>query len=549
MKKLIYTATFLAVFGISQAQEVTSFAGQENSDPYSNFDNTTADAANAYFFDPEGLAFDPNGNLYITERNKVRLMIGDKVYNRSGYVGNPSFSQGFADGANTAARYYAPTGIVCASNGEAYVVDSENHAIRKLSAFTSIGVVQQASTFAGAKTTGQVGGVGTPGDANGNGTNARFNIPKGIAMDATGTMYVTDWYNSIVRKVDASGNVTTIAGNSGVQGSKDGQGTGAEFNSPYGVVVLDNQNILVTDQVNCNIRKINTVNGTVTTLTGKSGTSRHKDGTLAEATFIQPKGIAILDGLIYVCDYTSIRVIDLSAGTVSTLAGNPAVQGNVNGNGSSARFGHLAGITVLDDALYVTDVEYHVIKKVTIDNLTPRANFSASKQNLLINEQTVLTDESAGKLPLTYQWSILRSGGAGNYTLISGDETSESLTLSFPTTGFYDVELTVSNDYGQSTLKKEGFFSVSTTGSVAENESNHIKLWPVPAGESIYLEMDFPLSGAVQIEVYDLQGRLVDQNSFDMMPQSLEIQSLKSGQYFLVIKADNFRGYRKFSKI
>lgn len=549
MKHFIYTSTLLASFAFCQAQIVSSFAGQENSDPYSNFNNATADATDAYFFDPEGLAFDPNGNLYITERNKVRLMIGNKIYNRSGYVGNPSFSQGYADGANTAARYYVPTGIVCASNGDAFIVDSENHAIRKLSAFTSLGVVQQASTFAGAKTTGQVGGVGTPGDANGNGTNARFNIPKGIAMDATGTMYVTDWYNSLVRKVDASGNVTTIAGKSGVQGSKDGQGAGAELNSPYGVMVLDNQNILVTDQVNCNIRKINTVNGTVTTLTGKAGASRHKDGTLAEATFIQPKGIAMLDGLIYVCDYTTVRVIDLDAGTVSTLAGNPSSQGNVNGTGNAARFGHLAGITVREDALYVTDVEYHVIKKVTIDNLSPRASFSASKQNLLINEQTILTDESAGKKPLTYQWSIVRSGGMGNYTLISGDETSESLTLSFPSTGFYDVELTVSNDYGQNSTKKEGFFSVSTTGNVAESESKHITLYPVPAGDLLNLNLDIQITGSVEIEIYDLQGRLVENNDFDLIPNSLDIQDLKSGQYFLVIKADDFKGYRKFSKM
>jgi hypothetical protein len=550
MKHIFTSLMLVTTLSFAHAQQVSTFAGKVNSDPNSNFNNATASASDAYFYDPEGLAFDPNGNLYITERNKVRLMIGNQVYNRSGFVGNPSFSQGFADGAATAGRYFRPTGAVCASNGDAYIVDSENHAIRKINAFTALGTQQNVTTFAGAKTTNPVGGMGTSGDADGMGNNARFHTPKGIAMDATGTMYVTDWWNSTVRKISPTGSVTTVAGKSGTQGSKDGQGTNAEFSGPYGVVVLDNQNILVTDQVNCNIRKINTVNGTVTTLCGKAGTSRHKDGSLSEALFMQPKGITILDGLIYVCDFTTIRVIDLNAGTVSTLAGSSTQQGNVDGNGAEARFGNLAGMTAKDDALYVTDVEYHIIKKVVIENLVPRANFTASSQNLLINEETTLTDASGGQKPFTYEWTIEKSEGAGGYTLVSGDESSESLTVSFPTTGFYNVELKISNSYGENTLRREGFFSVSTTGNVENQQSEWIKLYPVPVNESLQIDINKTTSKGVDVEIYDMQGRLVNSRKF-MSTENLSMKTsdLESGQYFVVLRSEDFRGFRKFSKL
>lgn len=549
MRKIILSTLLLA--GIyAQAQQVTTFIGKENDDPLTNFNNVTAASADAYFYEPEGLAFDKNGNLYITERNKIRYLIGDNVYNRSGKTGNPSFSLGFKDGTGNAAEYYNPIGIVCASNGDAYIVDSENHAIRKLAAFASIGSGQMATTFAGAETTNPVGGQGTPGDANGTGTSARFNTPKGIAIDATGTLFVTDWFNSTIRKIEPNGNVTTIAGKSGVTGSKDGRGTAAEFNGPYGITMLDNRNVLVTDQINCNIRKIDIVTGDVTTLTGKTGVSQHKDGTLSEATFVQPLGITILDGLIYVCDFSTVRVIDIAGNKVSTLAGSPSIQGNVNGNGANARFGELAGITSKDDAIYVTDRFYHLVKKITIDNLSPRADFSANKRTLLINEATVLTDASGGRKPFTsYQWTITKDGSPATYTLISGNETSSELSVSFATTGFYDVTLKVVNDYGESTVKKDGFFSVSTTGNALNLQSLGLVLYPSPAQNVLYLQNKSGANGKANVFIYDISGRLlitIDQLLSEM--NTVDISSLQAGVYVFEIQTDNSSASQRFIK-
>lgn len=549
MRNIILSSLLLSGMALN-AQEVTTFVGKENDDPLTKYNNTTAAKSDVYFYEPEGLAFDKNDNLYITERNKIRYLIGDNVYNRSGFVGDPSFSIGFTNGGGITARYYNPTGIVCASNGDAYIVDSENHAIRKLTAFTALGSVQTASTFAGAQTTNPVGGQGTPGDANGTGTSARFNTPKGITMDGTGTMFVTDWFNSTIRKIEPNGSVTTIAGKSGVAGSKDGRGTAAEFNGPYGIIMLDNRNVLVTDQINCNIRKIDIVTGDVTTLTGKAGTSQHKDGTLAEATFIQPLGITILDGLIYVCDYSTVRVIDIAGNKVSTLAGSPTLQGNTDGNGAAARFGELAGITSKDDAIYVTDRFYHVVKKITIDNLSPRADFTASKRTLLISEATVLTDASGGRKPFTsYQWTITKDGSPATYTLISGNETSSELSVSFATTGFYDVTLKVVNDYGESTQKKDGFFSVSTTGSTGNFKEAGLSLFPSPANQFVRLSCESLRSQKAEVFIYDFSGRLMQNKEISLEKSTdLDVSSLQSGMYILRIQSDAINASQTFLK-
>lgn len=549
MRKLILSSLILSGI-IANAQQVTTFVGKENDDPLTKYNNATAAKADVYFYEPEGLAFDNNGNLYITERNKVRYLLGDNVYNRSGYVGDPSFSIGFRNGSGITARYYNPTGIVCADNGDAYIVDSENHAIRKLTAFTSVGSGQTVSTFAGAETTNPTGGQGTPGDANGTGTSARFNTPKGITIDGTGTLYVTDWFNSTIRKIEPNGNVTTIAGKSGVPGSRDGRGTAAEFNGPYGIAMLDNRNVLVTDQINCNIRKIDIVTGDVTTLTGKSGTSQHKDGTLSEATFVQPLGITILDGLIYVCDYSTVRVIDIAGNKVSTLAGSPSIQGNTDGNGAAARFGELAGITSKDDAIYVTDRFYHVVKKITIDNLSPRADFTANKRTLLVNEATVLTDASGGKKPFTsYQWTIMKDGSPATYTLISGNETSSELSVSFATTGFYDVTLKVVNDYGESTLKKDGFFSVSTTGSAGNLNALGLVLYPSPAHDVLRILNESGSSSSAEISVYDISGKLLLSEARTLDDQTpIDISTLSSGMYVFKILTENGTASQRFLK-
>ena len=143
-------------------------------------------------------------------------------------------------------EFYGPTGVAVDTAGNVYVADSINNRIRKVDPSANV------TTLAGNGKPGYADGTGGP-----TGT-AEFNEPVGVVVDAAGNVYVADTYNSRIRKVDPSGNVTTLAGN-GAPGYADGTGgpTGtAEFSGPRGVAVDAAGNVYVADAFNNRIRKI-----------------------------------------------------------------------------------------------------------------------------------------------------------------------------------------------------------------------------------------------------------------------------------------------------
>jgi gliding motility-associated-like protein len=215
-------------------------------------------------------------------------------------------------------------------------------------------VYAQVTSFAGS----------TRGSANGTGAAASFNYPQGVAMDAAKNIYVADGANNMIRKITPAGVVSTLAGST-TFGSANGTGTAARFNNPVGVAVDASGNVFVADQGNNLIRKI-TPAGVVTTFAG-SGVAGYADGTGTSASFYQPTGVAAdASGNLFVADfgYGTIRKIT-SAGIVTTLAGNGS-PGLVNGTGAAASFDHPYGI-VVDGAgnLYVTDDGNAAIRKIT----------------------------------------------------------------------------------------------------------------------------------------------------------------------------------------
>jgi len=252
---------------------------------------------------------------------------------------------GFAEGTGAVARFYQPTGLAFDAGGNMYVADNQNHRIRKI---TPAGVV---STFAGS---------GTSGFADGTGTAAQFQAPFGVAVDVDGNVYVADTYNHRIRKITPAGVVTTLAGN-GTYGYADGDGAVAKFYVPKGVAVDLSGNVFVADENNQRIRKI-TPTGTVTTLAGS--TSGSTDGDVSVAQFSDPAGIAIdAAGNLYISAGHRIRKIT-PAGVVSTLAGS--TKGITDANGSAARFSKPAGVVVdADGNVYVADDDNERIRKVT----------------------------------------------------------------------------------------------------------------------------------------------------------------------------------------
>lgn len=283
-----------------------------------------------------GLAIDGAGNLYVVENNthKVRKVAANAAV--STFAG--SGTRAFADGTGIAASFDSPVGIAIGPDGHLYLPDYWNQRIRKISLAAAV------TTFAGS---------GTRGFADGPATTSMFSLPRDVAVDANGNVYIADNSNNRIRKISPSGDVTTLAGN-GTAGFADGAGANAMFRAPYGIAVDANGNVYVADNGNHCIRKI-TPAGDVTTLAG-SGTAGFADGTGIAAQFNAPNGLAIdTQGYLYVADGSNHRIRRISPdGTVITYAGS-GENGYADGSGSEAKFSSPRGIAV-DAAgnLYVT---------------------------------------------------------------------------------------------------------------------------------------------------------------------------------------------------
>ena len=208
------------------------------------------------------------------------------------------------------------------------------------------------------------GAAGSPGSADGPG--ARFAYPRGVAVDAAGTVYVADTNNSTIRKITPAGVVSTLAGTAASNGSADGTGAGARFNNPFGVAVDAAGAVYVADTNNSTIRKI-TPAGVVTTLAGTAGSGGSADGTGAAARFNVPIGVAVdAAGTVYVADTNNNTIRKITpAGAVSTLAGTAGSFGSADGTGASARFAYPRGVAVdAAGAVYVADEGNSTIRKI-----------------------------------------------------------------------------------------------------------------------------------------------------------------------------------------
>ena len=254
-------------------------------------------------------------------------------------------SSGYMDGTGTAAKFNQPTGVAVDSSGNVYVADSNNHRIRKID---PAGVV---TTLAGSSS----------GDADGTGTAARFNLPNSVAVDSSGNVYVADFNNNRIRKIDSAGVVTTLAGST--SGYMDGTGTAAKFSGPSGVAVDSSGNVYVADYNNHRIRKIDPT-GVVTTFAGSS--SGYMDGTGTAAQFNNPRGVAVdSSGNLYVADYNNNRIRKIDpAGVVTTFAGSSS--GYMDGALAAAKFDRPNGVAVDSSGhVYVADTLNHRIRKIS----------------------------------------------------------------------------------------------------------------------------------------------------------------------------------------
>lgn len=302
--------------------------------------------AEARFRGPMGLAH-VNGALYVADVGNHAIRRIDAAGRVSTFAGG---QQGFADGVGPQARFSYPRDVAADAAGNLYVADASNRRIRKI---TPDGRV---STLAG---------QGGRSARDGAGTSATFHSPWGLDVAPDGTVYVADCGNHAIRRVATDGRVSTLAG-SPQRGYANGRGPAARFYLPRDVAVDAAGTLYVADAGNHRVRRV-WPDGTVVTVAGRDAYGGD-DGPGHTATLGYITGLAVMaDGALLVADEThhSIRRIEPD-GTVRTLAGR-AEPGWVDGPGRFARFNAPTNLALAPGACYVTDLANHRIRKIALD--------------------------------------------------------------------------------------------------------------------------------------------------------------------------------------
>jgi sugar lactone lactonase YvrE len=291
--------------------------------------------------DPYGLVVDRHGNVFVAdggENNRIQMIAPDGV--ATTIAGS---KEGFADGTGALAAFHTPSGMAIDKDGNLYVADTGNNAIRKV---TPQGVV---TTIAGG---------GKAGFADGPANTARFNGPLGVAIDKSGTLYIADTYNDRIRVLGTDGMVRTLAGGA-APGFQDG--AQALFDTPCAIALAPNGELYVADTRNSAIRVV-ARDGVVRTLAVANQEDR-------EALLRRPLSLAIShDGVAYVGDNRHGRIVQVTQkGEVRGLAG-VGITFPI-GDAKAMRLRAPNGIAIVaDGSLVVADSAAPAVRKLVAPN-------------------------------------------------------------------------------------------------------------------------------------------------------------------------------------
>jgi sugar lactone lactonase YvrE len=311
--------------------------------------------AAAHFSNPDGLALDDQGHLYVADDFAIRSVeiLSGEVSTLAGSAG----PTGSSDGIGTAARFFQPMGATSDGQGHLFIADRRTSIIRSVEIATGL-----VTTLAGVPFKDD--------STDGTGAEARFNFPVGLATDGQGNLFVSDTDSRTIRRVViATGAVSTVAGQANdPSASVDGIGEAARFSFPYGLA-SDGRGALFIIDGNA-IRTMAIATKEVRTLAGSADEKGAVDGVGEIARFNGPSGIAADgEGHLFVADTANqtIRMISVSTKEVSTVAGVVGEVGSSDGVGAAARFDRPFGIA--SDGLgnlLVADYGNHAIRKIVV---------------------------------------------------------------------------------------------------------------------------------------------------------------------------------------
>ncbi len=376
-------------------------------------------AINAHLNAPYGLFVDSAGNLYIADNgnNRIREVSGGVI---TTVAGNGFGGYSGDNGPAINAELNSPHGVTVDSSGNLYIVDTGNHRIRMV----SNGVI------------GTVAGNGVPGFSGDNcsAVSAQLNVPCGVALDSSGNLFIADYYNNRVRKV-VNGVITTVAGRGAAGFSGDGGlATSALLNLPFVVAVDPTGNLYISDFGNNRIRKVSI--GMITTVAGNGTSGFSGDGgSAASAQLHAPSGMAFdSTGNLYVADYQNNRVRVISTGAINTAAGN----GTAGFSGDSGPAGNAqlnqpsaVALSPVGD-IYIADTGNNRIRKVSSGTITTvagngTAGFagdSGPAASAQINSPAGVAFDSLGNLYIADSGnSRVRKISNGTITTVAGSGT------------------------------------------------------------------------------------------------------------------------------
>jgi uncharacterized protein (TIGR03437 family) len=272
------------------------------------FSGDSGPAASAQLDYPVGVALDASGSIYVVDQNNDRI----RKIASNGVIGTVAGRTPFGGdgGPASAAIMSFPTQAIADTAGNIYFSDSYNHRVRKISTSGTV------STIAG---TGACNYTGNNGPA----VSATLCAPSGLAFDSSGNLYIADSYNSVIRRIDSLGKITTFAGTGNYADAGDnGPASSASFEFPYGLVFDGSGNLYVSDSDANRVRKINS-GGTITAFAGTGKYGSTGDGGLATAALLNTPQFLAADssGNIYIADEYNYRVRKVTGGIMSTAAG------------------------------------------------------------------------------------------------------------------------------------------------------------------------------------------------------------------------------------
>ena len=405
---------------LMQAQIITTIAGNG----IGGFTGDSGQATAAELNEPSGIIIGPSGNICFSDgdNKRIRMINSAGIISTIGGTGIAGYS---GDGGNaTAATINSPIGISCDAMGNLYFADWGNTCIRKIS---TAGII---TTVAGSGTN----------TANGiPATTAALGFPYDVSIDKVGNMYIADESGQTIHMVNASGIITVVAGNgfNGFSGD-GGQATAAKLFNPFGIAIDDNGNFYIAD---CNdlIRKVNT-SGIIISIAGDTvgaGTNSNSgyggDGIPAISSKLNlPTGVIFdAEGNLFIGDRSNNRVRKITtSGIISTIAGNGT--GGFSGDGGLATAAELFDpIDIAFDSignLFIADSENNRIRKVTnVGNM-----LKVNSMSICIGKTATLTANGAS----SYSWapSTYLNTTSGN-TVISSSPTSITYTVTGTSNG------------------------------------------------------------------------------------------------------------------